>query len=294
MIKTKELREFYKTLSKLNNSFTHYSFVWKQFNIDYTETLHQNPETLTKDHFSDNPYRSKHNIKFKELEIEHSKTNESLVQGLFLLIYTHFEGYLKDVMDFSVRVNNDISPLDSKLEDVENDYLLLDKVFNRIGIDKTQLPSEILLSLDYIRLKRNRLIHSNAENISKSLNEIIKSKGIVLNEFWNSNMPSKLQGIDFNSKENANELTFSLIIDIINIFRRVSHEVDTLITIQLTENKILERIILPEFKIKQGKKIDGLKVEKVISKFKKYSESNYALKVNDEQIEILKCSIVQR
>ena len=51
------LAEYYRILSELNNSFTHYSLVWNQFGLDYTEIFKDNPETLTKDYFENNPYR---------------------------------------------------------------------------------------------------------------------------------------------------------------------------------------------------------------------------------------------
>ena len=72
-MKTKEIRDFYKALSELNNSFTHYSLVWIQFSIDYCDTIKKDPEILTKDYFSDNPFKRKHNIRLKELENEHEK-----------------------------------------------------------------------------------------------------------------------------------------------------------------------------------------------------------------------------
>ena len=291
-MKTIELRDFYKTLSELNNSFTHYSFVWNQFNIDYFEILEKNPETLTKDYFEDNPFKRKHNIKFSELDKEHSKTNQSLIQGIFLLIYTHFESYLKDLLLFAKTVDNNIESLEVKLEGVENDYMLIDKVFNRIGVDTNQFQSELKFTLDYIRLKRNRLIHSNAENISNSLGDLIKSKGKTLNKYWNSKLPSELQRVNFNNKDNANELTFSIVIDIINIFRGVSNEIDKIVTEELTVNQITEKVIIPKFKTSIRKKINGIKEERVISKFVKYCQSEYSLKIVDEQIELLKCSIV--
>ena len=290
-MKTTELKYFYKTLSELNNSFTHYSLVWNQFGLDYAETLKNNPDTLTKDYFTANPYKRKHNIKFGELEAEHNKTHETLIRGIFLLIYTYFEGYLKDLILFSIKVDNTIKPLENKLENIEDDFLLIDKVFNRIVVDKKLFSSKALLTLDYIRLKRNRLIHNNAENISKSLNGIIKSSGNELNSYWNGLLPSKLQGIDFSDKENANIMTFSVIIDTINIFRGVSLEVDKLITDKLTDIAIVEKIVIPQFKTIQRRNLKGIKFERLVSKYRKFCSSEFAINVDDEMIELLRSSI---
>ncbi len=291
-MKTVELRKYYNTLSELNNSFTHYSLVWNQFNLDYDEVLNKNPETLTKDYFINNPFKRKYNIKFKELEIEHDKTHTTLIKGIFLLIYTHFESYLKELLLFAQLIDDSIEPLESKIENPDiQDFLLIDKVFNRIGINKDSLKEETKITLDYIRLKRNRLIHSNADNISKSLNDIIKKDEDDLNNYWNNILPSKLQGIDFSSKENANILSFNIIIDIINIFRGVSAEIDNLIIESLTEVKIVEKLIIPEFKELQKRKINNIKQERILSKFKNFCEAKYALIINDNIQEILKSSI---
>ncbi|WKN31348.1 hypothetical protein PZB74_20570 [Porifericola rhodea] len=165
-------------------------------------------------------------------------------------------------------------------------------IFNRVDVKKDQLPPELIATLDYIRLKRNRLIHKNVKNISNSLSNLIKSEGKTLNKYWNSKLPSDLQGIDFNNKDNANELTFSIVIDIINVFRGISNEIDKVIIEKLTENLIIEKVIIPKFKYDLRKKINGIGRERVISKFVKYCQSEYSLVVKDEQIELLKCSIV--
>src|SRR3989339_759581 len=258
-MKTPGLKDLYITLSELNNSFTHYSLVWNQFGLDYAEIFKNNPKTLTKDYFTENPYKRKHNIKFGELEAEHHKTHETLIKGIFLLIYTHFEGYLKDLIIFSTKVDDTIIPIENKVENGEEDFMLIDKIFNRIGIDKNLFSEEGLLTLDYIRLKRNRLIHSNAENISKSLN--------------------------------VNIMTFSSIIDIINIIRGISLEIDKLVINKLTSIAIVEKVIIPSFSSLQHRKLKGIKFERLVSKYKRFCISEYAIEVNDEMVELLKSSI---
>jgi len=290
-VKTKELRNLYIRLSELNNSFTHYSFVWNQFNIDYFETIKANPDELTKDYFDSNPYKRKHNIKLKDLFNEHSKTDTTLIQGIFLLIYSHFEGYLKSVFQFSQKIDETIETFESKIDDVELDSILLDKVFNRLSIDKNKLDSQLIDTLDYFRLKRNRLIHQNSESISKTLNQIIKSKGEQLNKFWDSILPSHRQGIDFSDKLVANNLNFSIVIDTLNIFRKVAADIDSCIIDKLTVIKIAEKHIIPEFVDEQYKKIKHLKIERKVSKFIRYCDTEFSLVTSDEIIKLLKSSI---
>ncbi len=210
----------------MNNSFTHYTFVWNQFGIDYLETIKTNSDILTSEYFASNPYRRKHNIKLIDLENEHEKTDKTLIQVIFLLIYSYFESYLKSILEFSQIIDDHIKSIESKLEGVENDAILIDKILNRLSIEKSDLDSDMLNTLDYFRLKRNRLTHQNSENISKSLNQLLKSFGQNLNDYWDMKLPSKRQGIDFSKKENANVINFNIIIDTLNIFRVLSAEID--------------------------------------------------------------------
>lgn len=290
-MKTNELRIFYQSLSNLNNSFTHYSFVWSQFKIDYLKELEENPDTLTKDYFEENPFKSKHNIKFSQLEKEHNKTHSSLIKGIFLLIYSHFEEYSKGIHRFAKDVKPEIAELESKIADSDEDYMLFDKVFNRIGVSKSNLSEEILRTLDYIRIKRNRLIHGNSKGISKSIDELISKYGIKLNNYWNSVLPSQLQGMNFQSKENINELNFNTVIDVINLFRRITKHIDEAIVNHFTEEKILEQVVIPQFILSQGRRLNGFTQEKIISKFIRFCKAEFAIKVNEEHVEILKRSI---
>jgi len=288
-MKTRELRHFYQELSELNNSFTHYSFVWNQFSLDYLDTIKTKSEVLTKDFFNTNPYKNKHNIRLIDLDKEHAKTNTTLIQGIFLLIYSHYESYLKGILDFSQQISEDIKSFESKLEDVESDSVLLDKVLNRLSIDKGDFIPELLNTLDYMRLKRNRLTHKNSENISKTLNHIIKSVGEHLNKFWDANLPSQRQGVDFINKENANTLNFNIVVDTLNIFRKLTADIDSKIIDKLTFEKITVKYIIPEFLDKHH--IKHLNLERKISKFKRYCEAEFSFKVSNNIIEILKSSI---
>ncbi len=290
-MKTKELRQFYKTLSELNNSFTHYSFVWSQFTIDYSEILKNHRNEFTKDYFKSNILSKKHNIVLDKLNEEHEKTDKSLKEGIYLLVYSHFESYLKKVFAFSRLVDKTIIDLENNLDKNINDSQLIDKILNRIEIDKNVIVSELLISLDYLRLKRNRLTHRNSENISKSLNDIIKEKGNQLNSYWNKQFRKKLQGIDFTSKGNANRVNFDILIDLINIFRKISHSIDTEVINKLAKEKILVEIIIPEFKNTIGNKIKNYDKERINNKLEKYCDSEYCLTITEDMQNIIYGSI---
>ncbi|APY06869.1 hypothetical protein BWZ20_00515 [Winogradskyella sp. J14-2] len=290
-MKTEQLKEFYESLSELNNGFTHYTFVWNQFNIDYLVIIESEPETQTNDYFLENPYKRKHNIKFKELENEHTKTNTTLVNGIYVLIYAHFESYLKNMLDFARTIDSSILTLEEKSDSFEDDSVVVDKVLNRIGTSKTELENELFDTLDYLRLKRNKLIHSNSNNISGTITELIKSKGNQLNDFWNEHLPSSLQGIDFTDKENFTEITFSIVIDTINTLRKIALEINDIIIKSLSKESIINKVVILEFQNIHKGKINGLKIERKVSKFRAFCKSEFGMELDDNDIGIYKSSI---
>ncbi|MDT0295874.1 hypothetical protein ACFQ3R_14705 [Mesonia ostreae] len=291
MMKTEQLKEFYESLSELNNGFTHYTFVWNQFNIDYLAIIESEPETQTNDYFLDNPYKRKHNIKFKELENEHTKTNTTLVNGMYVLIYAHFESYLKNMLDFAKTIDSNILTLEEKSDSFGEDSIVVDKVLNRIGINKVELENELIDTLDYLRLKRNKLIHTNSNNISGTISELIKNKGKQLNDFWNENLPSSLQGIEFTDKENFTEITFSIVIDTINTLRRIALEINDIIIKKLSKESILNKVVILEFQKMHKGKINGLTIERKISKFRAFCKSEFGMELDENDIGIYKSSI---
>lgn len=280
-MKSKELREFLINLSELNNSFTHYSFVWNQFDLDYAKLTKDEPEELTQNKFQSNPYSEKHNIKLDKLEAEHEKTNKTLIEGIYLLTFSYYESYLKSINDFAIEIDEDIIKIDEKIQSEEDDYLIIDKVINRIKIDKEKISNDELLTLDYLRLRRNRITHRNSENISNSLNDFIKANGSQLNTYWTKKLRAGLQEIDFSSKSKITEINFDFVIDTINILRFIMEKIDTLVLEKLGVENIIDKKIIPQFLSIQGKKLNGLKEERIIRKFKSYCNSEYSIKSND-------------
>jgi len=96
-MKTRQLKILLQELSDLNNSFTHYFFVWTQFSLDYSQVIADRNNELTSDIFEENGFSKKHNIELSKLNDEHSKTNETLLNGIFTLMYSSFENYLTDI-----------------------------------------------------------------------------------------------------------------------------------------------------------------------------------------------------
>ena len=280
-MKSKELRTFLMNLSQLNNSFTHYSFVWNQFSIDYNDLIEKNPDDLTKDIFKTNPFARKHNIKLEKLSNEHDKTYKTLIEGIYLLTFSYYESYLKSIMEFACLVDSKISSLDEKLDNYEDDYILIDKVLNRIELDQVKIDSKELKTLNYLRLRRNRITHRNSLNISHSLNDLIKKEGTELNKLWSEKLRTGLQEINFNSKDKVNIINFDFIIDTINILRIIIGKLDTEILNKLGNEKIIKEVVIPKFIKQQKKKLKQFTESRLLRKFRRFCKSEYSIETND-------------
>lgn len=275
-MKTRQLKILLQELSDLNNSFTHYFFVWTQFSLDYSQTISENKHKLTSNIFKDNEFSKKHNIELSKLSGEHKKTNETLLNGIFTLIYSSFENYLTDIYSLAKKIDNSLLELNEGK--FENDDILVLKVLNRLNIDQKNLDEKYLQTLDYIRFKRNRLIHQSSTNISRSLREIINKNGTELNAFWNNILPKFLQGIDFSNNENANQITYNILIDALNIFRGISNYLDKMILKSFNLQEFLRKEMFVEFKSINGYKNFDLTNERNKRKFLGFCKTEYGFK----------------
>lgn len=273
-MKSRQLKILLQELSDLNNSFTHYFFVWTQFSLDYSQAISDNKNKLTSDIFKYNGFSKKHNIELSKLSDEHNKTNETLLNGIFTLIYSSFENYLTDIYSVAKKIDNSLPELNEGK--FENDDILVLKVLNRLNIKQEDIEEKYLQTLDYIRLKRNRLIHQSSTNISRSLREIINKNGTELNTFWNDILPKLLQGIDFSNNENANQITYNILIDALNIFRGISNYLDNMILKNFNLQGFLVKEVFVEFKNSNGYKNFTLTDARNKRKFLGFCKTEYS------------------
>lgn len=291
-MKSKQIRTYHKSLSELNNSFTHYNFIWQQFQNDYLNEDDLKSDTrLTTKVFEKNEVVETHKISMNKLSDEHSKTKSTLYEGIYVLIFTYFENYLKSLLRFAIQIDSSIISLDSQIQDDKPDKILIDKFLNRLEIPKSDLEREILTTLDYYRLKRNRLTHKNSVSISRSLRDIINASGNNLNEYWNKRLPKSLQGVNFSNSENANQIDWNILIDTINSMKGITLEIDNLVIQKLTKRRIFNQIVLPEYLSILKGRAKATTIEKLLISFERYSMTEYGLEIDDDMRNDIKSSV---
>ena len=218
------------------------------------------------------------------MDSSHNDTQNLILKSIYQLAYGYFENYLIRLHQFGQSLNDEVLDLQQKLEaeDIE-DKKIFEKFFNRLGIDieKSFEPLEIK-TLDYIRLRRNRITH-RATTAQGLLLDIVNNHGNKLNEHWDERLKNKRYKIDF-SRKTVDDFDKLELFDFLNIYRKFAAKID-----QLFINKIgqltLTNYILDEFLSANDKSIKGFKDDRKKAKFKMYCKVEFGYNISDYELE---------
>lgn len=282
-MKTEQLKEFETSISDLNNCFSHYIFVWEQFSIDNKDIIGKASDKTTVDIFKLNSNSRQFNVALNYLENSHDYTQDLILKSIFQLAYGYFESYLIRLHQFGQLLDSSVLDLQQKIdnEDIE-DFKVFDKFLNRfnISIDLDFEPSEIM-TLDYIRLRRNRITH-RAKGTQGVLLDLINNHGKKLNVYWDKRLSSKRYSIDFSRKKIDNFEKLELF-DILNILRRFATKIDQLF-LQSIDSETLHLYIYNKFLNSVGKKVNGLVENRKKSKFKSFCKSEFGYEISEDEL----------
>ena len=228
-MRTDQLKYFEENLSELNDCYSHYIFVWEQFSIDQSDNLKKHSQKLTTEIFDKNSNSRQFNVSLDYLDSSHNDTQNLILKSIYQLAHGYFENYLIRLHQFGQSLNDEILDLQQKIEaeDIE-DKKIFEKIFNRLGIDieKSFEPLEIK-TLDYIRLRRNRITH-RATAAQGLLLDIVNNHGNKLNEYWDERLKNKRYKIDF-SRKTVDDFDKLELFDFLNIYRKISAKINKLL-----------------------------------------------------------------
>ena len=286
-MRTDQLKYFEENLSELNDCYSHYIFVWEQFSIDQSDNLKKHSQKLTTEIFDKNSNSRQFNVSLDYLDSSHNDTQNLILKSIYQLAHGYFENYLIRLHQFGQSLNDEILDLQQKIEaeDIE-DKKIFEKIFNRLGIDieKSFEPLEIK-TLDYIRLRRNRITH-RATAAQGLLLDIVNNHGNKLNEYWDERLKNKRYKIDF-SRKTVDDFDKLELFDFLNIYRKISAKIN-----QLFINKIgqqtLTNYILEKFLSANDKSIKGFKDDRKKAKFKMYCKVEFGYNISDYELEEIK------
>lgn len=286
-MRTEQLKYFEENLSQLNDCYSHYIIVWEQFSIDQSENLKKHSEKLTTEIFDKNAYSRQFNVSLDYLNNSHNDTQNLILKSIYQLAYGYFENYLIRLHQFGQSLNDEILDLQQKLEteDIE-DKKIFEKFINRLGLDikKTFEPIEIK-TLDYIRLRRNRITH-RATSTQGFLLDIVNNHGNKLNEYWDQQLKNKRYKIDF-SRKTVDDFDKLELFDFLNIYRKFAIKIDQLFISKIGQ-QTLTNYILGKFLSANQKNIKGFKDDRKKAKFKMYCKVEFGYNISDYELKEIK------
>ena len=295
-MKTKHLRKLYKDLSALNDRYSHYLFVWEQFYLNYSNMFKENSEKLTTEIFLNNNNSRQFNVKLGYLLNSHDDTQHFILNSLFVLSYSFFEKYLIELHKFAKSFDSSILELNQNLPQKNSSYtsmedkITIQRFLNRLSINiNKSFTIEEILTLDYIRLRRNKIVHDSLSVQGKIL-EIISHNGKKLNIYWDKNLKSGRYKIDFSIKDIAFFEKLELF-DLLNIIRKISSKIDELIINRIGETLLLKNI-LKDFIKTHSNDIKGLRLERIQKKFLGFCRTEYSYEIDVSKLEVKDFKVV--
>lgn len=286
-MRTEQLKYFEENLSELNDCYSHYIFVWEQFSIDQSDNLKKHSQNLTTDIFDKNSNSRQFNVSLDYLDSSHNDTQNLILKSIYQLAYGYFENYLIRLHQFGQSLNDEILDLQQKLkaEEIE-DKKIFEKFFNRLGIDieKSFEPLEIK-TLDYIRLRRNRITH-RATATQGLLLDIVNNHGNKLNEYWDELLKNKRYKIDF-SRKMVDDFDKLELFDFLNIYRKFAAKIDQIFITKIGQ-QTLKNYILEKFLSANDKNIKGFEDDRKKAKFKMYCKVEFGYNISNHELEEIK------
>lgn len=271
MIKSSFLKEFQAQLSELNNYFSHYLFIWEQFHLDYSETLQKKKDLLTTDYFKENAFSPQWRVELGLLGDNHKKTKEFILKSMYLLSFSQFEYYNRDIYEF-------VRKLDSSIPNIDRNAQIPNDILTNLNIELENIfDEEEIFTLHYLRLRRNRVVHRGSAP-NHELRDIIKQKGNGLNKFWNNKLRNGLYSLSFQDLE-INDFSKNEVFDLINIYRSVTKKIDSAILSNVDRNALIN-YLKSEFNSAFSSKIKTWNEQRLKSKFQGFCKHKFNLKLS--------------
>lgn len=236
-MRTEEFRDFDNRVSTINRNFSHSVFLSEQFLIDNTETIRSNPEGLSGKLYASNPYSKHFNYKLGAVsEVIEDYKRTSFI-GTYILIYSTFESYTESLFTLVKAITNKRWNRPNDKSTLEAIYLYLNSdVANHLDRGQNEINT-----LDYIRLRRNSLIHADGKP-SHKLAKLIKDNGQALDSYWQGEL-GKVNSADLFSSMQIDRFRFWEIIDIMRIVRAMAKKIDGQVLTLLKKEDIIAYIL---------------------------------------------------
>lgn len=247
------LGKYIDRLASLNDQLCFFQFNRNELNKKLLEFSPNVGNLFTPDVFAQNSMSSRINVKLSDLPA-FQNSNETFTFGAyFSTSYEVISYYIKDSLELLNLINS------TTFKEIENNQLEEKYRLTLISSNCTEVPIEIIQTLQYIRLRRNHFTHLNQE-VTVSFENLINNHGNNLNAFWSG----AITKLDFTSLD---VLTFKEeeTIDLLKIIRIIVQKLDENLASNFSHDGVATFLAKQEFAKPQRINIDiiGQRINKI-------------------------------
>ena len=269
-MRTENLRSLCRTVSETNRFITQALFFNEQFSVANAAIIAKNPDSLTSVVFKKNKYHKKFNHRLRDLESAIGAHQDFLWVTAYVFLYSVLEVYIEDMLKLVSKIKDKPCGKCKKSP--------LESLFFCLGSSASlHVDQHELITLEYIRLRRNLLVHAEGR-MSKTLEKLISSEGSKLNSYW----PSQdliLQSLDFSSC-NIAQFDDREIVDCIRVVRRLAEKFDVKLLSLVGKQKVVD-YLLCDFRLKFSSDIKQKSRSRLENKFATVAKMRFNLDRTD-------------
>ncbi|MFA1710252.1 hypothetical protein ACDX66_00885 [Peribacillus frigoritolerans] len=297
------INNLFSNISQINNNLSFYLFIMEGFEKESIELMQNNPELFLKELYSDNRHSEALNIKGAEFSTHSNVYKNELYKNIYINLYSYMDFYFDSILSL-VRKVLTFEGANTQIKK-EQELSTLQKIIKLLKMTTNDINdfNNLLNTYDYVRFRRNCLMH-NAGESTKSLNNIIKTQGNDLTKYWESKLLRKKDSVvedasktktkfnlEYNFFENEiSEFTSNEMIALFNVFRKLSTLWDNIIISETVKKHkkgfLLYCISELNNSLKEKNKV-GVKSKDFESKFKGFTFQLFRYKIKDEDIQLL-------
>ncbi|PWI47108.1 hypothetical protein CEE45_13305 [Candidatus Heimdallarchaeota archaeon B3_Heim] len=316
-MRSKEILKLRKKISQINRDLQLTLFVQDFFIMKNEVLIKSQPDCLTEDCFSSIARSKKYNVKLNDFDTDFSKSREFTFESTFVFTYSIFEDYLLSLFKFIKKIrtgsqtNSIVNPNSQEGNPEKKCNTILLSLSNylfpeRDCEDQRCFDQNIIDTNDYIRKRRNHIVHDRKKQ-TKSLAELISSKGVLLNQYWSeirrNKKKKRFSNINFAKpimhkvvqKKNGREankgkkeakmikekMDEAEMVEILVLIRELSSIIDKNVLEALDKDTIIAHV-LEKYKTKKKYIFEDPNQEKRFkNKFIKYAEEQYNIKSHE-------------
>lgn len=256
------LQDLKRKLSAVNRNFSHGLFITEQFLIDNKRLIAGDQAGFSGDIFVENSFSKQFNYKMSDLAAAIDEYRKETFVSFYILAYTSLEVYTSNVSDLTAAILSATPPNDKSLTTKGDINRNLEKALIMAGSSWiATMGSQEQHTLDYIRLRRNTLVH-NEGNVSLLLKDLIRDHGLSLNAYWRDEGVA-LRSTDFTVLP-TRVFSAEEIIDEIILLREISERFDNRLLHTIGRPTIINYIV-DQFKKEYTKEIKQKSKDRVIN-----------------------------